>query len=952
MTDNRTLNRRQFLGAAGATLLAASVDISSGARAATGTTPGRILIVRSSTSEAIRIDEALIAGLTGAGHNVAGITYEDVTNGQTIAGADLIVVSDAPRLPVDANSALVGFSKQGGCLALLGGPTSSDPMLHVGEGWLSAKQCRDTMLATPLDQTLLSTPTTGSGNWSRNTANKASASCVNVDPAGPAGPNWRFDLRQVLAWKWDFFTTAVQAPATTECNLIGFWAKGDRATPKCSIEIRVAGQGIWRHSIDLDQEWKQYVLPTAEFHPDRNSDEHMALDKAASISFGVSTCGDAFSSCDHTFWISQIKAGHYAKELPPTAASPFEFSLLPSGDMIKLDDIRALAPSRDQDIAGARHAWTGKVSGISAVGIEIPGQSSYLPLLDARDKYGRAAGCALGLTINYSGPYKGSTWLLAGIDSPQYYESPRFLDLLNAAAASMCSGALLARANAKAKEAGRFAISLTTPAQSFVRLDKEHARFIGPTRAPLFFTGVNYLGLNWQLREEDFQRARDAGINFFRLWAGTDGLNPVMTDSIRECARRYGIYLLIHIGGLNRDGDSMAQRTAKIASVWRDEPMVLGYDLLNEPEITNIGAVEYGGKPSPILQITPYERYASNLDLKAIDSAAISRTQWPPLAKWASEDQAKQLYAANQLWHRFGSVYTNAGASETTEPGISAPLDFAGEFADALAAIDESFGLWIRSQRDAIRANDPNHFITVGYNTLYSCLPCNRDLDFISHHAYEAPVSLGAQRLNSTVLDRLAKVWPQQPATLGEFGYSNGVLIDGKPVDIHASAVGEMIVYLTALAHGHSGCAKWMLNDIPGPVYAATSPYISPSSYASEGAFGLFAYDGTSGGRAKPIVHALRSLREYLDAGGQAGQIETFESEGQVGYVFKSKHGIFAGGIKGNVEGLTFRSASNYPVNVALYRANNKMRLRSDSDAIVELGHTITLLAGDAVTIG
>ncbi|MDR3708352.1 MAG: hypothetical protein P4L33_08625 [Capsulimonadaceae bacterium] len=981
MTSTKPFTRRRFIGAIGASLLVASVDDPLGIAAPTSS-PRALLVRSKSGSKAAAVDDFLGAALTKAGVTVGLITYDDLLKGDglTSASTDVVVVPDAPRLPIECGGVLAKFAGLGGQLALLGGVACSEPLLRVGSEWLDAAQWLDVLRALPFDQTVLAVPSAGAGSWTRNAANRTSASAVTRDTSDPARPSLRFDLRDVGAWKWDFFTTAIQPAVSPECNAISFWAKGDRATPNCSLEIHVPGQETWRHTVELETEWTRHVVPLADFHADSKAEEQLSLGKAVSISFGVATGGATFTSNDHTFWISNVSAGHYAGQFPSAADSPVAFSLPAGSEMVLMDDIRSVVACAGQELASTRHECTGRFKGVSAVGFTLLWKSTYVPLLSGRDSYNRHLGWAAGVTTHYDGSYKGSNWFLAGIESPDYYQTPQFADLLVSAVRAMCSGALLSSARSAALAQQQTAIPLVTPApRSFVRIEKEAARFIDQAGAPLFFTGTNYLGYSWRLRAEDFKRAHDAGINFFRIWLGVDDPNPAMTDAIRECARRYGIYLLLHVGGMQRDGDAMAERSARIAKVWRDEPMVVGYDLCNEPEITNVGAIEFGGQPSPVLRLKPYDKYANLIDQKAADSAAHDRKQWPPLAKWATEDDAKHLYAANQLWGRFAKAYTADGTSTTTLPGVDGPLVFPADLMEPLSAINASFALWIDSQCTAIRANDPNHFITVGYNTLYSCLPCNKNLDFVSQHVYQAPASLAAQRINSTALDRLAKVWPAQPMMLGEFGYTNGALIDGKPLDIHASAVGEMIVYLTALAHGHSGCAKWMLNDIPVAVYADSDPWLSPSSRVAEGGFGIYAYDGSPVGRAKPIAHALRALRGYLDGGGHGGDIVTVEADGVVGYVYRAKDAIFLGGKSGGVDGLSFRSVTGHPIDVALYRTANGACLSADSDALVDLDPeamrayvgpssrvsgryatasrsggrlTISLLAGERVTIG
>ena len=80
---------------------------------------------------------------------------------------------------------------------------------------------------------------------------------------------------------------------------------------------------------------------------------------------------------------------------------------------------------------------------------------------------------------------------------------------------------------------------------------------------------------------------------------------------------------------------------------------------------------------------------------------------------------------------------------------------------------------------DAIRSVDRNHLITVGHNALHALLPSNGLLDFVSHHSYPSDAHLNssctaAEFYNVTAvphtLDIMARLFPDQPITYGEFG--------------------------------------------------------------------------------------------------------------------------------------------------------------------------------------
>jgi hypothetical protein len=572
-----------------------------------------------------------------------------------------------------------------------------------------------------------------------------------------------------------------------------------------------------------------------------------------------------------------------------------------------LDGIETVDAADGQDIVAPLEA-RGHYSGWSAVGFTRRA-AKFIPLLAAKDRYGRSRGWAAGLLTHYA-EYPASNWLLFGIDTPAFYSSAAFGGALTAALGRMRGDDLWKGAQAEHQKAVATRIRLTTPAPAgFVHTSPDGKHLLTPDGKPLFLTGVNYhRGLDqgeWSqgtfddtVFEDDFRKAREAGINFIRLGPASRFYDS--PEVVRECARKYGIYLIIILNwGTRRDFVANAER---VAQMYADEPMVLGYDLENEPAPEALAGLTFDGNPSPAL--------ALQKDKPTAEALAAFRALWP------------------KAWER------DLRGSASTFPGFP-DKPVAAEYAGFRDAVDQTLSLWIARHIEAIRKYDKHHLISVGYNTILAVLPANRQLDFLTHHVYESPYSYESVMINLTTMDRLAKLWPDKPFTLGEFGYTNGLLTnDGRYLDFHTSAVGEMAHYLYALAKGYSGVTKWVLTDWHWDIIGKAGDRGRPTQIY-EAYFGMYYYDGHPPGleRAKPIVPAVRFLREYLDAGGQGGDIQIVRAPNAIGagYVYRAPNALFVGDGQYRSAGLEF--TAEHPANVMLSWKGSELRAMSTADA-------------------
>jgi len=573
----------------------------------------------------------------------------------------------------------------------------------------------------------------------------------------------------------------------------------------------------------------------------------------------------------------------------------------------------------EQDWLPVRFAMDGSFTGFSAVGFTTPHESVYVPLLAAQDTCQRVLGWAGGLLLHHAGPFAGSQWALFGVEDRSFYEGPQFTTLLVSILKTFQGGSLLNRALEEEASCEKEGLRLQSPPGAPLRIRDGH--FTYPDGRRFFLVGVNFWssfdtfyggGVQWDADrlEKDFERMKRAGINAIRIhdfkrFAVEE--QPYRWHTFLELCRRYQIYFLagLSLGKhhfLEQGKTAMQDEARRFAKLLKDEPMLLGYDLQNEP-------------------------YAWELSRAPFDDTTLAERFPVPKGAW-------QEY--------FLSLKVCEGHWTSTFPGLEGKLSVPEEprLRQAYESTNALLAAWIGWLTEAIRSEDPTHPITVGYNTILDCLPANAPLDFVSHHVYEHPKDLEHVRINLTTMDRLKRIWPDRPITLGEFGYSSGDQMEEGYLDVYTQAVGEILHYLYALAHDYDGVMKWQLCD-SDPNYQwrfATWRRTDPEEKRlRERRFGLFTPDGTPEGRAKPIAWATRFLRDAIDEGVAAGELELRSEDNPIatGYTFKGKNVLFIGGTQYFSPELTFRS--DVPANVMLRWNDDQLVLMSTADTHLTL---------------
>lgn len=609
---------------------------------------------------------------------------------------------------------------------------------------------------------------------------------------------------------------------------------------------------------------------------------------------------------------------------------------------------------------GEATMFRGEVQGHSAVGYVYPGASHYLPLLAAKDTYGRVRGWAAGALVHYGGPYKGGQWLLAGVTTSQFYGTPGFVAFVTDVLGLFQQETLVETALRVYQDKQRAREAFTTQAPSppepspggSIRRSEDGRWFVDPSGAPFFMIGANYAGpvgygfgfgnIDVRAIEDDFAKASWAGVNVFRLWSAADA-NPTLRRVLGEMARKYGIYLLIVLPHPSEMAtiEAYLERVRRIARAWAGEPMVIGYDLANEPDIQRIGGIRYAGKPTAVLELAPFERFRSYVETRKIENEVRSNA-YPGNPPHTSYEENLHLRAARDLW--LGVIAgraTQRGRDYSTLSRFAGSVEVPSALVPLHEAVEATFAQWIESLAGAIRQIAPHQLITVGYDQFYAVLDANERLDFVSHHVYQRPVAYAEVEKNLTTLDRLRLKWPAKPLTYGEFGYSSGYMMpDGEMLDPHTAAVGEIMFFLDGFAKGYSGAMIWLLNERPIANMRYNEPWMQGPDLRYEERLGMFYYDGdgTLGGRPKPIAHAMRFFARWAQR-HTPGQGEFTLTRGGTrlgaGYVFKAEDALFVGDVAYDGPGLSFRSPR--AVNVMLMRVDDTLELMATADVTVRL---------------
>ena len=330
----------------------------------------------------------------------------------------------------------------------------------------------------------------------------------------------------------------------------------------------------------------------------------------------------------------------------------------------------------------------------------------------------RRAAWAAGLLRHTGNEFKNGRWLLAGVEGDAFYRSPAMLGWILDTVRSY-------EPPATAKTAAVNPATQSVPAPTAdqrIRITKDGG-LIRADGSPFFIIGANYCGtfdrvfdqlfgkdqFPAEVLDAEFAKAQSAGINALRAFSfGSMGTLKAPGDrarAIRDSARRHGVHLMpvIGLGGLSAgplELVDIAKNAAAVARAYSGDPMILGYDLCNEPYLTQIGSLTFNGEPSPLVKLRPYETLSDLMDRKWVDQQMRETQSWVALPHWLPAD-ASELLASVSIWIAYLKEHDGL---HSTFPGMQGKIDIAnsGKYAPFLAVLNDMFGQWIEAMTAAI----------------------------------------------------------------------------------------------------------------------------------------------------------------------------------------------------------------------------------------------------------
>ncbi|MEM7346535.1 MAG: cellulase family glycosylhydrolase [Chloroflexota bacterium] len=469
---------------------------------------------------------------------------------------------------------------------------------------------------------------------------------------------------------------------------------------------------------------------------------------------------------------------------------------------------------------------------------------------------------------------------------------------------------------------------------SLVSLNPEKPGFLDPSGQPLWIHGVNYEGYfdrawaMWRpdmydpgLISHDFQKSRASGFNSLRLFVQKENLDEVNKgdfsrfDTVIDLARKNGQYVLLTFNDYHSPHlASVGRFNSKIVEHFKGDPIIMGWDLENEPRLYNLLIANYPDGPPPLLTSALVDTYGE------LVSRADAANRTIPGSLRSDPDLSFYYVNAVEAYIQYSRAAAKAGGTLIDfmrNPAAQAWQPF-------LQMLDQTIEAWIKPQLDPMKATDPTRLFTIGWNwPIFAALPANRLLDFHQIHQYG---SVGHARLQSifAMLRSLKETFPDMPVIMGEYGYSTDEsrkIETPRPIDPRIAALHEAATLCFLRAEGFAGGHKWMLND----VRAAPNPF--------EAQLGTYA-DGDS---AKPSQRIFSHLAALWRNNEDLGQLTlTPDDKSLIRFVYRTATGGLAGGTASPASGLRWQT--DYPAHLFMsWLKDGPTRLESAAAMDIEL---------------
>ena len=638
------------------------------------------------------------------------------------------------------------------------------------------------------------------------------------------------------------------------------------------------------------------------------------------------------------------------------STNEFKIPLFGNGTIIKahlMNDIYEIKSSDEsgQDIIAEDFSMAGNNwSGEKAIAFDTVFRSKAIPVLKAYDKWGREAGYAAGVLVNYGTSYEDSNMLYYGIDQKEFYESDGFAESAAQTLKKFSEGELENRWSYKEEYQKNFdavmAYEMTQPEpKGRVHVSKDGTHLVDGEENDLFLNGVNVLGdfsftyngsnggygqFCIEEAEASFKNMHDLGINYVRLWnSGVEDYggdySRQVAKVLRDLCRKYGIYIEL-VGGTggvrveNQSVDAVIARMDEKMELWAGEPMLLAYDYANEPDLVEMiyqfGI--YGDAP-----LDKYDIYGEYKDI--IESSPSWNTYYKNkgsrmanIKDIASEERFKQVASLFTLYMMDNERFVT-GTNKLYNGHLEGIRWKASENETFSKAMNEIISNGLSAVKQRLHQWDPDCLFTIGFDSSFCVVPAMADyLDIWNQHVYRAtdppyPMSKTIQQF--TGYDTLAELSDKIPSMYGEYQPPLGKVYSfGSEKQVLSEETADVISLFTILypySKGYGGTNVWQ--------YEQRAPH--RLGWVTDGAqlYGIERFSGNSDPQYRHMDrlmgHELRFFKKFADRDGSfgTGNMEWFQSDTQcdTGFKFTAEKLEYVYGNKFSDELLSFDASDN-----------------------------------------
>lgn len=379
-----------------------------------------------------RVGRALLETLSANNQAAQAITPLQLVESMPEAGQEnLLVLTDAGILPLEAAAGLNAYLDGGGRLVAAGGTLFRDPIGRLEGKWVTQAVYQEQWSEIPLDHLVEDFKSADLNAWTRSSNDPGHPSSAALENDPGKGSCLHIQIRDLNGWE-TLYSPPLAEPMPEGLRFTTFWAKGGPKTDRMLFEWEEADGSRWMATVTLTPQWKRYVLTEKDFHfwesiPAR-SKTSLNLQNVKKFNVGLAATHTGGLWGDHDIWITEVgtcKPGDLPTLDWHVSLKPRE-PLFPVYHSYACEDVGEIIPCKHQGILPSDAPASFKLPESVQAFHPRPQSTGYgknrthrwIPLLEAFSPKGDYRGT---LAVVRFTPELKQMWAAYSIESPGFY---------------------------------------------------------------------------------------------------------------------------------------------------------------------------------------------------------------------------------------------------------------------------------------------------------------------------------------------------------------------------------------------------------------------------------------------------------------------------------------------------------------------------------------------------